>query len=559
MAYGDIWISDQYGVCGSELTNGPADNSKKDFFSAYHMSCFQMWRKSIHETIGYYDEQFKCVADFDFQIRIALHYPFVKVDEPLGIYLEDQPHKLSFNGFQMIEQNIIYLRYGIYEHLNLFLLRHSKKMYRIDQCLFFDQWEQWPEKSIFGKGHKIGGLGIAAILSSYWLLRQIAKKIIYPKGKKRKRKPPKRNRTTKNAPPQMTILHPLFSLRTGGIETMLVDIINHQCRTANVALLIIKDQIDLPLLQAIDPRVSIFLLNKKGNAKLHFPSTFLRIQTIVKQLSPDVIHCHENTVLPFFIRWKHKTCLTLHATFVPTLFLKQYRKLFAISKAVQEKIKQRAGVDSQVIYNGIDLPHYQPRTTYSFNPATESFLIVQVSRLDPAQKGQPIAIQALHLLLKQHPNLPIHLHFVGSGPALPELQALTAQLHLQNHITFLGQKDRNWIKTHLQHYHLLIQPSLFEGFGLTVVEGLAAGLPILASDLDGPREIIHLLRAGLLTPPNDPAALAANIHTIYQSYLSNTLKTNRYILPDPQQLSLFDVRHTAAAYLAAYPSAVTSR
>jgi glycosyltransferase involved in cell wall biosynthesis len=178
LAYGDIWLSTQYGVCGSKITNSPTDNSRKDFYGVYHMSCFQMWRKSIHETIGYYDEQFLCVADFDFQIRAAIHFPFVKTSEPLGIYFYVRRNNLSSNGLQLVERNIIYLRYGAYEHLNLFQLRRSKKMYRLDECLFFDQWEKWTEHSLFGRWHKIRGIGISIVLSSYWLLRQIAKKII---------------------------------------------------------------------------------------------------------------------------------------------------------------------------------------------------------------------------------------------------------------------------------------------------------------------------------------------------------------------------------------------
>ncbi|MGO8056459.1 hypothetical protein, partial [Rhizobium leguminosarum] len=77
-----------------KLYHHPVWNEQpQEFFQSYVMSCFQMWRKSIHDTVGYYDEQFKCVGDFDFQVRVALRYPFVKVKQPLGIYLEDLPHK----------------------------------------------------------------------------------------------------------------------------------------------------------------------------------------------------------------------------------------------------------------------------------------------------------------------------------------------------------------------------------------------------------------------------------------------------------------------------------
>ena len=97
IAYGDIFVSVKYGGKSEKLYKHPVwQNNREEFYRSYLMSCFQMWRKSIHADIGYYDEQFKCVGDFDFQIRCALKYPFVKVQNPLGIYLEDQQDKLSY-------------------------------------------------------------------------------------------------------------------------------------------------------------------------------------------------------------------------------------------------------------------------------------------------------------------------------------------------------------------------------------------------------------------------------------------------------------------------------
>jgi glycosyltransferase involved in cell wall biosynthesis len=178
IAYGDIWISNQYGVQGSFLTHSPANNRKKDFFNAYHISCFQMWRKSIHQTMGYYDEQFKCSADFDFQIRAAIHFPFVKTEEPLGIYLEDQPYKLSANGLQCLENNIIHLRYGAYENLNLLKINLAKKKYQQKKLLFMGNWEELVETSQFGLCYKIRGLCIASFNTSVWLLKKIIKKFM---------------------------------------------------------------------------------------------------------------------------------------------------------------------------------------------------------------------------------------------------------------------------------------------------------------------------------------------------------------------------------------------
>jgi glycosyltransferase involved in cell wall biosynthesis len=182
IAYGDIWVSADYGDRSNGwCTNSPLNNYNKDFFKQYHISCFQMWRKSIHETIGYYDEQFKCIADFDFQVRAALHFSFMKTAKPLGIYLDGQPHKLSSNGIADIERNVIYLRYGVYQYLNIALLPHTKKWYRQNEMLFFDEWVNFTEQAPFRKWYKVIGIVCACFSSIYWICKQLAKKVLYGK------------------------------------------------------------------------------------------------------------------------------------------------------------------------------------------------------------------------------------------------------------------------------------------------------------------------------------------------------------------------------------------
>jgi glycosyltransferase involved in cell wall biosynthesis len=180
LAYGDIYLSYEYGVQGSKVTNSPLFSEQPDeFYRQYHISCFQMWRKSLHETIGYYDEQFRCCADFDFQVRAALHVPFVKTPSPLGIYLMDSnPNKLSRSGYQDMENNIIYYRYGAYEKLNLLIWKKSLGLYQVDKLKFFGKWQDLKERSPFPQLYKMKG-GMVASLKAPWLLAKLtAKKIL---------------------------------------------------------------------------------------------------------------------------------------------------------------------------------------------------------------------------------------------------------------------------------------------------------------------------------------------------------------------------------------------
>ena len=347
----------------------------------------------------------------------------------------------------------------------------------------------------------------------------------------------------------MKIIHAFFSFNVGGAETMLVDIINQQCKEASVSLIIVNEIINIDLLNTIDKHVNVCLIKRKESNKAQLLSAFLKINQIVSKINPDIIHCHDNKLFPFFISRREKTVLTVHDVNLSCRFLKQYRQVFAISQAVKEDVKKRANVEAQLVYNGILIDEYQQRKDFVHR---QLFKIVQVSRIDLNHKGQHIAIQAIAYLKEKYPNMNFTLSFVGDGEDKDKLKALAIENKVENRIVFEGQKSRSWIKEHLQDFDVLIQPSLHEGFGLTIIEGFAAGLPVIASDLDGPKEICRLLNVGLLVQANDPVDLAEKIRMIYQSYISNTLNCNSYMLKDKSKLKIFDVQTTVKSYINQY-------
>ena len=87
LAYGDFYYMYQYGIPSKDLVcNIDFKKSSKQFLRTFHIGCFPMWRKGIHKQMGYFDEQFKLVADYDFQIRVAINGCLVKSDGILGYY-----------------------------------------------------------------------------------------------------------------------------------------------------------------------------------------------------------------------------------------------------------------------------------------------------------------------------------------------------------------------------------------------------------------------------------------------------------------------------------------
>ncbi|MDL2257223.1 glycosyltransferase family 4 protein [Bacteroidales bacterium OttesenSCG-928-I14] len=349
----------------------------------------------------------------------------------------------------------------------------------------------------------------------------------------------------------MKVVHAIYSLITGGTENMLIDIVNQQCQYADVHLIIINDIVNDEYIKNIDKRVNIFRLNRIEGSKYQLLSSWIRIDKFLRSIKPDVIHCHNHNIIPFFLLWRKITCLTVHCLNIPTKYLKYYNKIFSISKAVQDDLIKRANIKSILIYNGILLDDFQRKNNYS-EIELESFYIIQVGRLFYQTKGQDIAIRALSLLVKKYTNLHINLSFAGEGNDLEILQFLAKELNLENNITFLGNMKKDWISTNLSNYHLLIQPSREEGFGLTIIEGFASGIPVIASKAGGLYEILHILNSGISINPDSCDDLADAISMVIDAYVNNKIKDTDFLIKENSKLSLFDVKTTAKKYIDNY-------
>jgi glycosyltransferase involved in cell wall biosynthesis len=309
----------------------------------------------------------------------------------------------------------------------------------------------------------------------------------------------------------MRIIHIIFSLNTGGAETMLVDIINEQIKNEKVTLIIINNEINIELLDQIDKKVKIILLRRKEKSRNPLPFLWLNLILLIKK--PDVIHCHHQSIIQMIL-FKKKSVLTVHGVYLKTNNFKHFKKIFAISNAVKADIENRCNIKPVLVYNGIKVDMIKQKVDYKF----DTFLIVQVSRLEHEKKGQHILIEAMNILVNESGNTNISIDFIGEGESQDYLKELVNKYKLQPHINFLGLHDRAYIYEHLKDYNLLVQPSFFEGFGLTIVESIAAKVPVLVSNIEGPMEIIENEKYGCSFKSGDVVSCAVKIYHIYQNY-----------------------------------------
>lgn len=341
----------------------------------------------------------------------------------------------------------------------------------------------------------------------------------------------------------MRIAHVICGLGVGGAENMLVDIANHQAAQGNeVFLIVINDLVDQQVMSTISQEVKcIFVGRPQGSRN---PLWLFRYNRSLREIDPDFIHFHDDNAVGMTFRLsKYKTGATVHDT---SLVLKHYRKvdrLFAISEAVGADVMKRYGLDSTVVYNGIHISPITPKSA----PSLSLTKIVQVSRLDHSKKGQHLLLQALaHPLVR---DLALTVDFIGDGPSRDYLIELAGKLGLGDRVHFLGPKPRAYIYSHLCDYDLLVQPSVNEGFGLTIAEGMAARVPVLTSDIEGPLEIIGGGEYGYTFRSEDVDSLAEKIKSIHDSYGDTALIVGK---AETYCKNNFDIAVTARRYVDFY-------
>lgn len=284
----------------------------------------------------------------------------------------------------------------------------------------------------------------------------------------------------------MKILHVIFSFDTGGSETMLVDIVNEQSIYHQVELMIVNESHNLELIKTIKKEVNVHCINRREKSKN--PKSIVKLNYLIFKMKPDVIHFHNHNGIKLLgFRNNYFTCLTVHTINVAINNLALYDRVFSISNSVRDDLAKRGGPDSTIIYNGIDFSKIKVSEN---SCASKIFKIVQVGRLDHKVKGQDIIIKAIHALVNRHAKRNIQYDLIGEGSSLDYLQGIVRILDIEDKVNFLGMRPRGFVYENLRNYNLLVQPSSFEGFGLTIVEGMASKIPVLVSDVEGPMEII---------------------------------------------------------------------
>lgn len=260
----------------------------------------------------------------------------------------------------------------------------------------------------------------------------------------------------------------------------------------------------------------------------------------------DIAHLQSGSGGIFLVRkLKTKVIVTMHTN----NYLFQYRRFGKISKrllaplekytyqiadrilSVSSYVKKNLISDYQIppfkihiVPNGVNSSTFYPISYYFHDRKT----ILYVGRLYKG-KGLEFLIDAIERLIPDHPS--VRLWVAGQGVYFKKIRAFIQGRTIRKHIVFLGWKDSKTLNQLYNEATVYVMPSIVEGFGMTLLEAMACGCPVIATDSGGAVDIIHQNHNGLLIPYGNVKQLAASISRIMmdeakkERLIQNGLKT----------------------------------
>jgi glycosyltransferase involved in cell wall biosynthesis len=257
----------------------------------------------------------------------------------------------------------------------------------------------------------------------------------------------------------------------------------------------------------------------------------LRLARFLRRERVDLLHAHQYT--PFFYsltaRFLYRrpaVLFTEHGRHYPDyprrkrmlanrLLLQRRDCVVGVGEAVRQALIRNEGLSPErvsVIYNGIDLAafangvHERLAVRQEIGVGASDLVLLQVARLDYL-KDHATALRMLERVVKSCPQA--RLVLVGEGPERDKIEGILRERDLGPFVRLLGL--RGDVARLVPAADVFLLTSISEGIPVTLIEAMAAGLPIVSTRVGGVAEVVEDGQTGLLAPSGDDAALAAHV------------------------------------------------
>ena len=332
------------------------------------------------------------------------------------------------------------------------------------------------------------------------------------------------------------VAHVFYRFDVGGLENGVVNLINHMPASAyRHAIIALTEVTDFRRRIQRDD-VQCIALNKPPG---HLYRLFPRLVRIFRELKPAIVHSRNLAALevtvparlagvPVRIHGEHgrdvgdldgsnKTYQWIRRFYNP--FVSQW---IALSRDLEGYLTDRVGIAQRKvtqIYNGVDAARFHPADCAASPALTltgcpfrqpEHWLVGTVGRMQTVKDQALLAhafIRALELAPELRPRL--RLVMIGDGPLRAEAQMQLEAAGVADLAWLPG--ERHDVPDVLRSLDCFVLPSLAEGISNTILEAMASGLPVIATQVGGNPELVAGGETGLLVPASDPEAMARAI------------------------------------------------
>ncbi len=191
--------------------------------------------------------------------------------------------------------------------------------------------------------------------------------------------------------------------------------------------------------------------------------------------------------------------------------------VIAVSTAVKDYLLKKKLAPKErtiVIPNGLDLEEFSKTSAKKekINEVNHAPIIGFIGSLN-RQKGIPYLLDAMPMILKHFPLATLEI--IGKGPEKNYLRAKIETLKISRHVSFLGEKDEP--AKYMKEWDVFVLPSISETFGIVLLEAMQTGIPVIASNIGGIKDIVTDKKNGLLFQPKSGKEIAEAVIEIFDN------------------------------------------
>lgn len=368
-----------------------------------------------------------------------------------------------------------------------------------------------------------------------------------------------------------TVVHIIYRLDVGGLETVLINVINHTPVSRYHHVIICLTEYSEFRRRIQQEGVEIHALNKRPGKDL---GVYVRLWRLLRRLKPDIVHTYNVATIDcqvaaaaagvrrrvhaehgrdvFDLHGENKRYILLRRLLQPLI-----DKIIPVSRDLENWLIARVGMPGRKvhrIYNGIDTDGFRPRSKEKemlpiegFSDAS-SFVIGTVGRLH-AVKDHVTLVKAFLRLVEMVSGGRERLRLViaGDGPLHQEILTLIESSGFADIVWLTG--ERNDVANLMRGFDVFVLTSLAEGIPLTVLEAMSCALPVVATRVGGLPELVEEGMTGRLVAVSDPTSLSEAL----RSYIDEPLLIERHGRAGRRRVEeQFSVQTMTEQYLAVY-------